>query len=197
METEKSGKKVYEIVGNFLEWAQNPRPHNFRNAPLLCTLTLNLTPNYPAGNWNAMVGQEWIPLCCGAKIYKGGELIDDLSSYMKFARQSNHFWRCLGSHFVLENISPPPSGRDTSISPEAVMFPFTAVFNGNGNNILSFLDRNLAETNAAASGAQTKVALLGSPDLCPLFAPQRAADGAGTGPCSGNQGPDSSGPSVV
>eukprot|EP00663_Eupelagonemidae_sp_cell21sb_P007297 gene7297-2965_t len=52
--------------------------------------------NNPSG----VLGQSWGPNICGARIFKGGKLVEDLSSIPKFNRQSAHFLKCLGASYV-------------------------------------------------------------------------------------------------
>ncbi len=127
-----------------------------------------LTPGI-AASWG---GQCWQPIGFGARIYKGGKLVEDLSNFNKCGRQSNHFYRCLGSKWVPSSATAnPPSGGNlggvitggntSDIFAQTCLKNSLNLYQGVGNNMLSFLDRGLAESNHADNASMTKVQLIG------------------------------------
>lgn len=117
-------------------------------------------------------GQCFQPVGMGARIYKGGKLVEDLSNFKKFARQSNHFYRCMGSKFLpISQVAGDYSGmavadaiiavNQTEIYTLGCLHKNFNLFQGIGGNMLSFLDRGLAETQHQDSSAMTKVQLIG------------------------------------
>ena len=128
-------------------------------------LALALKPDYGTAPGLLAMGQQWAPNCCTANIYKGGKLQEELS-YSKFSRQSLNFYRCMGSEWVPPGAWPPgfPQGATVPAGTgqeDAMLRSNTNIFNGVGTNVLSFLDRGLAESNHASLAALTKVNLIG------------------------------------
>ena len=129
-------------------------------------LTFALVPNYStAVATGAYAGIMWVPNSCGALVNKGGKLVENLSDPNKFSRQSNHFQKCLGGHWVPRTYAAEDcSGANvvTTTDPEqGILVNDVPLHHGIGGSTLSFLDRNLASTNAAANGAHAKVDLIG------------------------------------
>jgi len=118
-------------------------------------------PDMPGACWQD-------PNCFGCRIYKGGKLVEDLTNTAKFARQSNHFYRCLGTKFlpsskVSGNWSGhlDPSGSAIDRFENFCLQKSWNLYQGIGNNMLSFLDRGLAETNHMDNASMLKVQLIG------------------------------------
>ena len=134
-------------------------------------MAFTLDPTYPAaGGTPGWTGACWQPVGFGARIFKGGKLVEDLSNFAKCGRQSDHFYRCLGSHWVpTSRVSAQISGDVINIGggvaaanfAECCLKPNLNLYQGVGNNMLSFLDRGLAETNHMDNASMTKVQLIG------------------------------------
>jgi len=121
-------------------------------------MSLQISYADPGHSTPGVPGLQWFPNGTQAKIYKGGKLVEDLSSICKFGRQSDHFLKCLGANWVPHSAT---TAEQVIVGTAASLMNFNWNLWGAGGNYISFLDRNLAETNKADLGSLTNVALLG------------------------------------
>ena len=93
-------------------------------------------PGAPVGT---LVGQQWGPNIMGARVFKGGKIVEDLSSIPKYGRQADHFLKCLGCSWtpqcaITEDINLP-------VHPVVLFQNNWNIWSWAGS-YLSFLDRN-------------------------------------------------------
>ena len=141
---------------------------NFSIHKRILGLTFCFQPDYSAFTGNTAAeycGLLGVPNSLGAIVSKGGKQVENLEDVNKFSRQSNHFLKCMGSHWVPRTaVSEDMSGYGpivtTNVS-SGTLANDIPLHHGIGGFTLSFLDRGLASTNAGNMGASAKVDLIG------------------------------------